>query len=178
MDPASYCDLILPVKLSSFAATLVHKKVFLKWRIENPDQAKKFVIERSVLNGRWLELKTIPSNPSFKEYASIDEEPFTGKSFYRLKIIERNNDAVFSTIRQISLAEDGNFIIYPNPASNKIIITINSSAPAVMKLLDISGRVLTSKTLNDPTTNLELPPLSRGTYFIQIGSTVQKLVIR
>jgi hypothetical protein len=76
------------------------------------------------------------------------------------------------------LAEDGNFIIYPNPASNKIIITINSSAPAVMKLLDISGRVLTSKTLNDPTTNLELPPLSRGTYFIQIGSTVRKLVIR
>jgi hypothetical protein len=47
-----------------------------------------------------------------------------------------------------------------------------------MKLLDISGRVLTSKTLNDPITNLELPPLSRGTYFIQIGSTVQKLVIR
>jgi Secretion system C-terminal sorting domain len=66
-----------------------------------------------------------------------------------------------------------NITVYPNPASS----TININLPAgkqvsnfnikMVELIDVQGRVLVSKTVNDSQATLDVSSLKTGTYFIK-----------
>ena len=177
-DPAGYCRLLLPVKLISFSASYNDKKVLLEWEIDNPADVKRFIVERSINGNQWVEVKTIPGNDQYRNYSVIDENPMPGKTFYRIKFIEKNNALSYSPVRQVRAGKNNEFIVYPNPAKNKIFITGNFNYPASLKLLDLSGKIIFQKNLLNSPATIDLPHLSAGIYFLQVNEVVHKLVIR
>ena len=79
------------------------------------------------------------------------------------------------------------FTVYPNPASGTFyaVINSNSTAAANMKVMDISGKVLISKTINlqkgKQTISTDINQLSAGVYLVNLDENgkmmTQKLVI-
>ncbi len=69
---------------------------------------------------------------------------------------------------------DDEFSIYPNPASDKIIITGNSNVlkSAIIRVTDLQGRIVKLQTLKLSSNQaiLELNNLNEGVYFLQIIS--------
>lgn len=66
--------------------------------------------------------------------------------------------------------------IYPNPAHGNV--TIKTSEPATLELLDISGHVVIHATPFNSTFIIPHTTLHPGIYFVRIGAIVRKLVIK
>ena len=66
--------------------------------------------------------------------------------------------------------------IYPNPAHEEV--TVSVSQPSTLTVLDMAGRVVISPT--PITSELRLPTsdLPAGVYFVRVGGTVKKLVVK
>jgi hypothetical protein len=178
-DPASYCILLLPSRLMSFTASIVSKKVALQWRILNPEMARYFIVERKGDNNQWTGLANTPAVAAQENYLYFDNTPLPGVSWYRLKIVEQNGSVYYSEIRLIEFDPSAQaFTFYPNPARQSITINGEFNNPVLMRVLDLSGRMILQKILTSNHTEIILPDLSAGIYFIRIGQSVRKLVIR
>ena len=177
-NPAGYCRYLLPVKLVTFNASVIDKKILLEWQTDNPETVKRFIVEKSVIASQWMELKTLPSNDQKRDYTTVDENPLPGRMYYRIKFVEKNNTLSYSPVRQVVTGNTNEFLIYPNPARDKIMIAGNMNGPAVIKLLDVSGKIILQKNIVNTPAEINLPNLSSGIYLLRINQSVQKLVIR
>jgi hypothetical protein len=72
--------------------------------------------------------------------------------------------------------------VFPNPANEVINISLNKEVLATLTLLDISGKVVRTQTLNGISTSINTASLNSGVYFVTIndGTSVstQKVVIK
>jgi len=72
------------------------------------------------------------------------------------------------------------FLLYPNPASEKV--SIMSDGPASIVVMDIAGREMLKATLSQGLSTIDLSSLADGTYFVHLtsatGCAVQKLIKR
>lgn len=175
---AGYCQLLLPVKLVAFNARLINDKVEMDWQIENPADVKRFIIERSINTRDWTEMKAIAGNDQSRQYSTIDANPVPGRSYYRIKFIEKSNAFSYSPVRRITTANKNSFYFYPNPAGNTITIAGNYDCPAELKLTDITGKIIFHTRLSAIPSAINLPVLPSGIYLIRINESVQKLIIR
>lgn len=75
-------------------------------------------------------------------------------------------------------------IYYPNPAQSNLIVLLpeNDNTYAMISILDISGRVLISKSLSQNKSNIPLNNLASGIYIIKIEQDnkiqLSKLIIK
>ncbi len=73
------------------------------------------------------------------------------------------------------------FEFYPNPAGSYITVRLEN-AGSILRISDISGRILHAETVVQPTRRVELTGMKSGMYFISIeskGSVVtKKLIVR
>ena len=71
------------------------------------------------------------------------------------------------------------FSIYPNPAENSVTIDFGTNTPKSAFIYDISGRmVLTRSGIDQQTITVDVSRLNAGIYFVKIGDTTQKLIIK
>lgn len=121
---------------------------------------------------------TLPGNNSAHIYSAFDENPPPGKIYYRIKFLERNNSISYSPVRQVTSGKNNEFVVYPNPATNKIIITGNYHYPAELQLLDLGGAVVFKNQILNSPAEILLPSLSAGVYLLSFDHAIQKLIIR
>ena len=71
------------------------------------------------------------------------------------------------------------FSIYPNPAENSVTIDFGTNTPKSAFIYDISGRmVLTHSGIDQQTITVDVSRLNSGIYFVKVGDTTQKLIIK
>ncbi|MFZ4800210.1 MAG: T9SS type A sorting domain-containing protein [Bacteroidia bacterium] len=70
--------------------------------------------------------------------------------------------------------------VYPNPAQNSIFIglnNLNTTEENVISLIDVTGKiVLTKKTNNNGTIEIDTQNLSNGVYFVQLANATLNIV--
>ncbi|MFN6038391.1 MAG: hypothetical protein ACK452_07980, partial [Bacteroidota bacterium] len=85
----------LPIELGKFTASRISNKVNLKWNTLTEINNDYFTIERSIDGIKYEELSKIKgAGNSYSElqYETMDENPFTGITYYRLKQTDYNHD--------------------------------------------------------------------------------------
>lgn len=178
-DPAGYCQLLLPSKLIYFNAWLINRSVALSWKLDHPEFAKQFIVEKKIENGSWENFSTTNSNENISVYSITDLSPKNGNNFYRLKVVEKNNTEYYSETRKIIAGVYKNdFMVYPNPATDKIIVSVNNETGSLLQILDISGKTILEKKIWTHTTEIVLPSLSAGLYLAIYNGITRKLLIR
>ena len=69
------------------------------------------------------------------------------------------------------------FLIYPNPANNYLIIKTNNTKYYNIKLLDITGVIIRDyQNINDKNYRIDISDLQNGIYFISINNSIKKFV--
>jgi hypothetical protein len=180
-DSASYCLSIAPlaVKLFYFRVAQQTSDNQLQWGISNPDLAKQFIPEK-IISNTWTPLSIVQADGLKQTYTYIDEHPGPGPNLYRLKLIEKNNSSFYSPIRQVNGKQTADaFLIYPNPASQQVIVTGNFSASTQIKLFDLSGKLKwqTKKLTANGSVVIDVSFLPTGVYAMQIDDIIKKLVV-
>jgi len=182
------CINLLPVKWLTFDATKKGETSLLDWQTGEEFNNKGFDVLRS-RDGQnfekigWVDAKAHPD--ALNNYQFIDQHPFKGINYYRLKQIDWDGHEDFSPIRTVTFNSHlFSVAVTPNPAKDYFILDINTEeANSDVKLIDITGRVVISEKVdkNDVSTTLELHGLAAGTYTLVVESGsdyyLEKLVI-
>jgi hypothetical protein len=75
------------------------------------------------------------------------------------------------------LAANLNLTVYPNPADDRVIVTGNFSAKAVLEVFDIAGRKMLEARAIAPVYSINTAAWNAGIYILRIQGTERKLVI-
>ena len=184
---ATLVQLSLPIKLSSFNTSSSKNNSVLNWTVQNQDASSGyFDIERSTNGNDFTKIGTVVSNgmPT-GNYSYTDENSgLAGTVYYRLKIVDKDGQFVYSEIKTVQLSNPAySAIIYPNPLTKNSKLVINLEGSQIIKVVvnNALGRMVKQfefsgiKGRNEK--SLDLTSLANGSYFISLesGTSIQTL---
>lgn len=177
-------SLVFPIELLSFEATIQDETVLLQWATATELNHAHFTIERSV-NARDFEyVKEVAGSGNshqVQRYEALDEQPYGGTSFYRLKSVDVDGGYEYSQTIQVNFQTQApnELILYPNPNSGDILSLRwqreTSHGQVSIHIKDLQGREIYSKQLNNSASLIEAKiPLGnafkKGVYVLTIKS--------
>lgn len=182
---------VFPVELLDFTAMPAPGGVSVDWITENEVDLSHYMVERSTDGVMFSDIGAVPAkgkSADLQTYQFIDTEPFRGRSYYRLRMIDIDGSFDFSNIEMVVL-EGRAVSVFPNPAriGNTIHVELDFPGiqPAEVRLLDAKGAVRFSHIIYDVQRKheLDIPTsgMSPGVYLLYISNgaiqEVRKLVI-
>lgn len=176
----------LPVKLVQLGVRVAEQSVVINWATSEETNSAGFDIERSMNGKSWETLGTVAAHgesAGLKQYQFLDELPFNGSNFYRLRMIDRDGSFAYSRILNVKFLNENEVSVFPNPASGEV--AISGSVPMTdVRLVSQSGKVLLESAQNGVSRiNLPLTTVPPGLYLVQIlglnkQTTLKKLVVK
>jgi hypothetical protein len=176
----------LPMELLSFETKVIdNNKVKLDWQTSTEINNDYFIVERSQNTFSWEEVTQVKgagNSSSMLFYSSIDDSPFNGTSYYRIKQVDFNGHYSFSSIRTVNFDRLENLSgnIYPNPTQNQITIACETSELEGLKIYNVLGTDVSSSTevlkSNEAGVVVGLTNLPRGVYTVVTKTNVYKVL--
>lgn len=169
-------NIILPVNLIDFKATLnQNKQTNLLWTVGEEKNLKAYVVEKSKDGRTFFAFKQVKSD-GLNLYNAIDEQPFNGTTYYRLKMVD--NDESFDYSKIVSVDKKGlnkTFKIYPNPTS-QVLFVENTEGVVFdeLNIYNINGQ-LVKKGIK--ANKIDVSDLSNGMFILE-GILENNVVLR
>ncbi len=146
-------NVIVPVELTSFAATSVGNAVQLEWSTASETNNYGFEVERTIQgNSEWSKIGFILGSGTTTEtqyYNYTDQSVASGKYTYRLKQVDLDGtfryydgvDVEVIAVKEFTLNQN-----YPNPfnPSTRITFTIPNSGHTTLKVYNVLGNEVAS----------------------------------
>ncbi len=139
---------IIPVELTSFAASSVGSKVNLSWTTATELNNRGFEVERSLNNSDWQKIGFVQgygTTTESKYYSYADSKLSNGHYFYRLKQVDFNGTFEYSPVVEVDVEIPAQFALhqnYPNPFNpvTKINFSLAVDSKVILKIFDILGQ--------------------------------------
>jgi hypothetical protein len=189
---ASLNCVILPVELLNFDAYRNGDHVKVEWSTASEINNDYFIVERSADGFHFEKLNVVDgagNSTTLKSYSVIDEKPFNGISYYRLRQVDYDGKYFISDTRLVNFANNyTDFILFPNPATDELNVSFNSEHPAndIIRIEDINSRIVfetiikVEKGYNLIPVNTSL--LAKGIYILSVNRDDEivrkKLIVR
>jgi hypothetical protein len=141
---------ILPVTIAGFDANLKSNHVELTWKTMMEKGIDHYEIERSGDGFNFTEIGSMPTKTTISTnsyqlaYNFTDEQPLPGISYYRLRVVGRDNYTNQSEIVQINNHQVQGTKIYPTLIQNNMVF-VQTDKPlrnARLEFFDLSGKKL------------------------------------
>jgi hypothetical protein len=168
----------VPVELISFNARVLNEIVELEWSTASELNNDYFTVERSVDGETFEKVVDLAGKGTTNElhsYKTQDTEPYSGKSYYRLKQTDYDGKFEYSSLVLVQLEINNllRFKIYPNPSNGQFNISFENNwkdKTGHIQIIDVMGRSVyetdfgyTKKIVVDPKPGFRMP---LGAYFI------------
>ena len=169
----------LPVELTSFSAVAINSEVLVSWSTQSERNNESFVLERSFDGITFIEISKILAEGDSnlkREYSILDRNPsLKVNNYYRLVQYDLDGDKqeLGTIVTQANPIQD--FLVYPNPATNVILV---KNASHFVSVFDISGREILYKTLGErENTEVDLTGLNKGVYYVKSAFDLVRIVL-
>ncbi len=170
----------LPLSLLSFTGIKQSNYNQLLWKTANEVNTKQFVLERSTDGRSFNSFATVAAKGNGNGIYSYDDNvQWNGKIYYRLKMIDNDGKFTYSNIIVLSNQNNTTVTVYPNPVIDKVTLkfTDNKLFNTTAKLIDMSGRLVSTIFIKNNFEIIEMGKLPSGIYMLQLADgTVQKIV--
>ncbi len=160
----------LPVDISSFSGQAKGTYNLLTWITASENNNKGFAIERSNNATDFREIGFVKGSGTTTAaitYHFRDEQPATGKNFYRLKQTDFDERSKYSTVVELVNTGNTTAVLYPNPASGEIKVVAPERIP--LSISDMYSRKVRSSFTNQ---TINISTLLPGLYYCRLGDTV------
>jgi carboxypeptidase T len=171
---------LLPVNFTSFTGTLMpNNTVRLNWEAEIDHNFDHFEVEHSADGNNF---NSLGNGPAQAPFAFIDQHPYWGNNYYRIKSVDKNGNVTFSKIITIFVGPRSLVNIFPNPVANLLFVKLNNRGADEFKvqIADVQGRVVYSKNniVNQDAAELkiEMKQLKPQTYILKITNSKGEVV--
>jgi len=173
--------------LLNFDAKAKNDRVDLYWTTASEINNDYFTIERS-LDGDDFEaigrVKGAGNSNTQLHYSAIDEYPYKGVSYYRLKQTDYDGKYTYSDLVAVTLNSNQiTFEVYPNPSIGiiNIILTGVADEEVSVKLYNYTGDIVSPKVIltkeEGYETTINTSKLAAGVYML-VGSNEQDIFRR
>ncbi|MBB5283157.1 hypothetical protein HNQ92_001283 [Rhabdobacter roseus] len=167
----------LPVSLVSFTANVQdNRTVRLAWTTSQESHNKGFMIERSKDMKDFEKVGEVGDvasvSTALKDYRLIDQWPYAGTSYYRLRQTDRDGKTTIYPAISVILRDEA-YGVFPNPVMDDGSLTLRLDEPetATVSLHSLNGYVLPFQKTGIQAGNLLLKStakLSSGVYIIRV----------
>jgi hypothetical protein len=172
----------LAVNLISFNAKAENNsRVKLNWKASEDENFPGYEVQRTSngIDWEYVNFVTAFQTSGINKYELIDNRPYKGTSYYRLKFNGSVKSTSYSTIAMVKIADIStllNMSLFPNPAIDKASIIISSNVngqTAHVRIINAQGKRLTSQkiTLTRGNNSVNLPieaSWPSGMYIVQV----------
>jgi len=177
------CPIVLPIELTSLTGKCNNGKVTLNWQTETETNNRYFTIERTIDGSNYEAIDTVAGAGNSSQpinYSIVDNEPYSGTSYYRLKQTDVNGQFKYFTPIEVSCDNEAtNFSVFPNPSAGTF--TVNSISDADLSVTNTLGQIVYETKTSSTSTEIDLKNEPAGIYFIRINSEtaskVKKIII-
>lgn len=159
----------LPLRLLSFTATEKNCSANIKWQTTDESNMRHFIVEESKNGVDFSPAKEItPNNTAGEHVYAVYLPIYSGKSFYRLKMVDADNtlsysNTVFLTTRCGSVAT-----VRPNPAKTEVYIKTDAIG-SEYKIYNTMGLLLKKGIIRTTLQRIDVSKFSAGLYHITIA---------
>jgi len=177
----------LPVEFISFTGKETEEGTLLNWETASEVNSEFFVVERSK-DGRTFEtigeMESIGGSERNTVYEFLDESPYTGVNYYRLRPVDYDGSFSLSEIITVEYRDGGSISIFPNPVKDNTFALnydIAKAGEVNYSIIDGMGKLVrTAEFLADSPEGqqqIELENLPTGIYFLRFsfGTNVETL---
>jgi len=172
----------LPVTLIYFKARPNDSQITLSWKTGTELNNDYFTLERSRDGFHYQKVGTVQGYGTTNQpqlYEFIDEQPFSGTSYYRLS--QTDYDGTTEVFRPISVNYEGKefgFYVFPNPTTETLYVStynFKAHSSVTVNISDFLGRSvfyrqLTTNEFGSIDEDLDIQNLPAGTYLVQLSS--------
>ncbi|MEL7001687.1 MAG: T9SS type A sorting domain-containing protein, partial [Bacteroidota bacterium] len=185
----------LPITLSSFEGKTIDGENHLMWETSSELNNDFFEVQRSFdgINYEVIgEVKGSGTTEEVQRYSFVDELPFVGNNFYRLRQVDFDGEsAIADKIVLLNVEAENNelsLFVYPNPTNQLNINTRvvgDQNTPIVVRMIDLYGKevyndVITLNNVRGDYKLKTLDALKQGVYILtmqQGNQSVQQKVV-
>lgn len=104
---------------------------------------------------------------------------YDGVGDYSIKLTE-NGCSVMSDkllVAITSTEDEWANAVYPNPATNYLVIKVNQNNAADLKLINVQGRIVLQRNLKGSANEIDLKDFARGVYILKLNEHSTKIII-
>jgi len=177
MEPLISTDCNLPSYLLSFTATLqTNGTTQVTWSLPDETNIAYYNLQKSTNGTNWYTLAKVNAINT-RSYAAVDANPAPGFTYYRLQIVNTDNQYSYSPVRRVGTetALATGIRLFPNPTQqNNLYFEYSASTDGkiIIKIYDYIGRsyILLARNVtqgNNPL-NFDVAPLPNGFYILQV----------
>jgi hypothetical protein len=169
---------ILPVTLLDFKAQPAGEIVDLSWTTAAEYSLHSYGVERSSNGTGFYSIGSVAATnaTAVRTYNYTDNNPLSGISYYRLKMLDIDGHFKYSKVAIVDLSSKKNIAVYPNPVKDHQVTLLMTGQPDGNYSVDLyniagvkvfNGVISNSGTSSTRTIRLR-QDLSRGVYYLKI----------
>jgi hypothetical protein len=166
---------LLPIELLSFnAEATTEKQVNLTWELGTVQDLSHFDVLRSADGQNFDFLEQVDASNALN-YQTLDETPFGGYNYYRLRIYEADGSSHLSSIRVVNLPVTQILEVYPNPIREgdlTIRLSSETDVPLILELINPLGQLVQTRiqpvNRGQNIVALDTKSLGQGVYILRI----------
>ncbi len=173
----------LPVTMLNFAANCNDKsQVEVKWTTASEQNSQNFIVERSRDLVQWEYVTSLNASGNSNyaiDYATLDNEPFNGASYYRLLQVDLNgSEMIYGPISVSCTNVSAGMIVFPSPNNGNFTVEITTDEnlnESDLLIIDLAGKIVSKRNINvlegKTQAIFQNQELQVGTYIIQLNSS-------
>jgi hypothetical protein len=181
----------LPVQLLSFEAKATDNDVEVNWVTESELNNDYFVVESSQDGEAWGAVRQVKGKGTTaikSKYSIVDERPYTGVSYYRLRQVDFDGSSELSKVVMVKF-ESNSILMYPNPVQGQEL-TFELSGKSIstgIRIVNMSGVEMLRTPLDAATGqkqkfSVNVEGYAPGVYIVTLYTTESlqhtKLIVR
>ena len=161
---------ILPMEWVDFQvkSASTSNQLQLNWKIVENRVHKGYVVEYSHDGTNWEDVGFVNGNGQVDgeaTYTYTMGKVFSGTVYFRVKQLELNGSANYSSVRKVNLNNSIDLKVWPNPATSMLQINIGNQNGRA-SIMDASGRVVKTINLSSGINRIQVNELNRGIYML------------
>jgi beta-glucanase (GH16 family) len=167
-------SVLLPLDLAYFEAERTEKGfINLTWETLAEEDLSHFVVQRSQDLRTWEDVEKIHASNSPDSYTLLDENPFLGETYYRLRSLDFDGTDYLSQVVKVE-ASAGEILISPNPTTN--FFQIKGENIESIRVYNLTGRLIQNVNvrINSQSIGVDCSPWVKGVYYVEILQNRQR----
>jgi hypothetical protein len=170
---------VLPVSFTNIKANLNGGKIKVLWNTGTELNVKNYEVEKSADGINFAKVETVAAQNAAANasYQWLDEQPFNGKNFYRIRSVDKSGKYAFSSIVLVQADGKKGIQVFPTVVDNKrfnLLLNQQNAGDYNLTLSNAAGqqvyhsKIVNTRGNNSYSVDLSNTVLSKGVYHLSV----------